>query len=782
MLNGKNIVFLCAFSCMGAGSTVAAAGETPSIFWASSPVRPSEAIVLSGEDFGPDAVVECKCEKGEWLALETLQRSTQSLYALVPPDMPAATWSVRVSSAGRVSKETRVNAPDVRWCIDDALSTTHPGGSLRILGVSLALEDADGMRPSDAVRPVLRLGGRDLPVVGDAYEVRVAIPDDMPEGEYKAVFSNGSGEGEPFNLSVKAKPIDNRPVIDIAGLDPTGMKDCTIAIVQAIESARNLGGAILRLPSGRFRIDSGLRPGTFCPSPLQLPDNTTLRGAGMNETSLWWPDREEPLPVMIEAGSGCALEDLAIYAQGPMHDVICGRSALRVERVLIRALASYFTILTGPHHDRSRPTVDKMRNNIIDLWGENNRIIDCDIIGDLGNPVRICRGEGTIIEGNTFRMREGGSLSCCGASRTLAENNVLSGVTLQLSIFWSNRSENIVYRRNKVYRRFSGDQEGLTGDGHGTWYTGRVAPADSVSFRCLDPMPAQKGEGYITNPTGCSVYVFDGRGAGQVRDFVSVSPDGVVKIDRPWDVPPDATSLVTIAAFNGRHLILDNEFEDTGSMTQLYPSNCGWIVAGNKGLRVASVHVMGDAGTWRGENADYTKFDKAELSWYNQFFDNKILGPNGWGGGQGRPDRWLGGESRFDITGRFCEHHPLKDNQPAVGGWRRTPRFPVTPEWLRTALGEKELRSEVIPATRFIVVRRQENHGGAIVVEGAVRDVLIENCTLRKGAADVRVRADRAHDLTVHNTQTYDWDNAPVPVSEFVKPALVLIRGVRQTP
>lgn len=776
MNNIRRIAAFCVFGYACAVSARGVADPAPSIFWVSSPVRPGETVVLAGEDFGPDATVECRNAKGNWHALKTLQRSRQSLYALVPPSAPVATWPVRVASSGRVSGVKLVNAPDVRWCIDDALSTTHPGGTLRILGVCLALEDANGKRPSDAADPVLRIGGRELSAVGDSWEVRVAIPEDMQEGRYDAVFYNGFGESESFSIVVGRNPVDDRPVIDVAGLDPTGMKDCTLAIVQAIERARNLGGAILRLPAGRFRVDCGLRPGTFCPSPLHLPDRTTLCGAGMNETSLWWPDRDEPLPVMIEAGSGCSIEDLAIYAQGPMHDVICGRNELRVERVLIRALASYLTTPTGAHLGRPRPSPDKMGGNIIDLWGENNRVVGCDIIGDTANPVRVCRGEGTIIEGNTFRMREWGCLACCGASRTLAESNLLSGVTLQLSLFWSNRSENVVYRGNKVYRRFSGDHEGLTGDGHGTWYTGHIAPKDLVSFQCVDPMPITMGsKGCVSDPVGCSVHVFDGRGAGQIRDLVSFS-NGVAVISRPWDVQPDATSLVSIAVFNGRHLILDNEFVDTGTMVQLYPSNNGWIVAGNKGLRVESMHVMGVSGTWYCKDADLSRFNKAELSWYNQFFDNEILGPNGWGGGQGRPDRWLGGEARLDIAGRFYESRP-----PEAGSGKTRPSLsPVTPKWLRVALGETELRKEVIPATRFVVVRRQRNHGGSIVVEAAVRDVLIEGCTLRGGAAQVRVQPERAHDLTApFNTQFYDWDNAHVPVSDFVKPSLVLVRDIR---
>ena len=44
--------------CSVAHSADATSGWQPRIFWASSPVRPDETVLVQGSDFGPNAIVE----------------------------------------------------------------------------------------------------------------------------------------------------------------------------------------------------------------------------------------------------------------------------------------------------------------------------------------------------------------------------------------------------------------------------------------------------------------------------------------------------------------------------------------------------------------------------------------------------------------------------------------------------------------------------------------------------------------------------------------------------
>ena len=76
------------------------------------------------------------------------------------------------------------------------------------------------------------------------------------------------------------------------------------------------------------------------------------------------------------------------------------------------------------------------------------------------------------------------------------------------------------------------------------------------------------------------VSILDGRGAGQYR-LVTAHEGREWEVDRPWIVPPDASSRISIAPFRGRNLFIGNTFEDGGAF-QLYGAAHDSIVAENK--------------------------------------------------------------------------------------------------------------------------------------------------------------------------------------------------------
>lgn len=82
------------------------------------------------------------------------------------------------------------------------------------------------------------------------------------------------------------EPIPDRtgPVFDVTdyGADPTGASDSTSSIQNAIYAAQAVGGGVVYLPAGEFRISPG--PLSFC---LRIDSsNIVLRGAGTEETFL----------------------------------------------------------------------------------------------------------------------------------------------------------------------------------------------------------------------------------------------------------------------------------------------------------------------------------------------------------------------------------------------------------------------------------------------------------------------------------------------------------------
>ncbi|NLB68296.1 MAG: hypothetical protein GX804_01220 [Lentisphaerae bacterium] len=618
----------------------------PVVFWFSDPVMPDETVMLSGADFAADSIVEMaiadKEDQLDWVSLAPIQVSEVCMKAVVPSDWQAGIYACRVRTGKVASSTVFLNAPDVWWKQGEGgVDATFAGDWLRIFGKCL---DIDG-----GARVRLAGDGPEIEVLErGGFALRVQLPADLQAGEYGVEIHNGTGGDGGWksagSLTVRAAQPDNRPIISILehGADPTGMKDCTLAIVQAIERAHGLrGGGIVFVPRGRYRIDGILRSGTWIDSPLILPENVSLRGEGANLSSLWWPSRASgPLPTLIECRRRCEIEDLAIYAQGPLNIIITGDSEVTLRRLIIRANPFYMANgITGRHARTALPGGENARarggGSMISLWGENNRVLDCDLLGP-SNAFDIRTGRGTIVAGNVIRGTGGHMLNFC--SEMIYESNTFEGspfaggnnIALHFGGFIS---RHIYYAHNTTRHLYGGDHECLTFDGHGGIFFGRVADVTGDSFMPVEIDPGRPYQGTGKNFAGMAVYIIDGRGVGQYRFARERKPDGKLILDRPWDVLPDSSSLIAVGGFNGRHIVLGNTGQDVGTLVQLYPANCECFVVGNRGIRANNINCLSSSGTFL-HVKDWSQLSRMEVSWRNQMLDNEVLAGNAWGGGK----------------------------------------------------------------------------------------------------------------------------------------------------
>jgi hypothetical protein len=751
--------------------------DGPVVFWHSDPVMPDETVVLSGADFSATTVVDlARVGDGReetWTTVTPVQWSETSLKAVVPAAWSKGIYACRARSGRQVSKTVTLNAPDVWWKqgeggVDAALS----GGWLRLFGKCLDIDGKARARLADG--PELDLEER------GAFALRAKLPRDVPAGDYQVEVSNGRGGVAGWrgagSVAVKTPVPDARPVLNVLdfGADPTGMQDCTLAIVQGLERAHGLeAGGIVFFPRGRYRVDGILRSGTFIDSPLVLPENVSLRGEGANLSSLWWPTREKPLPTLIECRRGCSVEDLAIYAQGPLNIAITGDSDVTLRGLIIRVNAYYMT--TGPgkaHHGNLTPT--SPGGPAISLWGDNNRLINCDIVSSAHCVLDIRRGRGTVVSGNT--LRGGGTHAINFCSEMIYENNsfegsyVSGGGNIALH-FGGVISRHVYYANNRTRNLYTGDHECLTLDGHGGAYFGRVKDVNGDGFTLAKKPEPRAGKGAMRDMHDSAVYIVDGRGAGQYRFLRSYDAKGNVTVDQPWDVEPDASSLVNIGGFNGRHLIIGNTGEDVGSLVQLYPANCECFVVGNKGIRASNINSLGCLGTWP-DVADKSGLTRCEVSWRNQFLDNETVVGNAWGGGQTEVDRWLGGEATLQI---HC--YTRRYGRGADGELRL---IYMTPEWVAAALGEKTLRDINIAGSRFQIVRRHVIcNNSSIRIRGCVADALIEHCRIAHSRRGIRVDMEVLVDYPPDLGMCFDFmpePSAEHPGLPFLRPSGVLVR------
>jgi hypothetical protein len=188
-------------------------------------------------------------------------------------------------------------------------------------------------------------------------------------------------------------------------------------------------------------------------------------------------------------------------------------------------------------------------------------------------------------------------------------------------------------------------------------------------------------------------------------------------VDRPWDILPDSTSVVTIGCFNGRHLFIGNHFADAGTSVQLFMPNTDCLVAENEIERVDSTNASGLL-----ERPEPPNLVRVDPSWFNQFLDNVVVEGNSWGMGQQALSIFAQGNQTNVLGG--------------AGGSR--------PIWIS--------RGHVIRGNTM-------KSNGRIEVCGAVADVVVENNTVNKSDVGIRIAVGAGNcpaNILLHNNHFQD--------------------------
>jgi len=755
--------------------------STPVIFWHSDPVGPNETVVIAGGNFAQEATIELSLvgEKTapEWASVKPLQSTASSLKAVIPAAWPVGIYACRVKQGDSVSMPVFVNAPDVWWKQgDEGVDRARQGGWLRILGKCLDFEGQAtvSLQAESSKEPIaLELEAT------SGFSLKAKIPASLSPGKYRVLVSNGKGGKEGIRdagfleaLPVKPAPKAIINVVDL-GADPKGMRDCTLPIVQAIERLSMIGGGVVYFPRGRYRIDAILRSGTWIKSALFIPENITLRGAGPELVSLWWPDQARALPTLIDGRNDFAVEGLSIYAQGHHSTIITGSSNVRIRNVRIRANYFYMTNNNGGAHQGRAITPPAGSGKVgpaILLWGENNQVTGCDIL-HLTQAFDLRGGRGSLIANNTVRAHNMHVLN--GTCEMIFENNDNTGNSMSPGgnniglHMGASVCKHVYYANNRSTHLYGGDHEALTFDGHGTAYFGKVSEVNANRFVLSgETFLGVQGRGGMTDMHSTVACIISGTGAGQYR-WLNHYEGKEITIDREWDLPPDETSLVSIGAFNGRHLIINNTAIDTGTLVQLYPPNFECILSGNRSIRASNINSLGKLNKHRDSNYVWI-----EPSWYNQFLDNHVVTGNAWGGGCTQIDRWIGGECTLNIWGWEATYYEIDGMGQDVF---------LTPEVLQTVTGESQPRAKSLPISRFQIIRRHRvDNNSSIRIHGAVADVLIEGCDLNLSHKGIRIDQEMDYQQPTDSGQLFDFDpepsetNHPIP---FLAPEGVLIRN-----
>ena len=144
-------------------------------------------------------------------------------------------------------------------------------------------------------------------------------------------------------------------------------------------------------------------------------------------------------------------------------------------------------------------------------------------------------------------------------------------------------------------------------------------------------------------------------------------------LDRPFDVPVDATSQFYAANAMTRHILFDNQWSDTGIAAQFYGGALDCVMAGNKSARSGGFRAWGN-----------------ETAWYVQMLGNEITEGYGTIGPEANA-----GSSALNVIGPYLTRNGIRFTGTTVRG---------------------------------IVMRRNVLHNNAtITLRGAIHDALLEN-------------------------------------------------------
>jgi hypothetical protein len=308
------------------------ASSAPRVEWVSEPVFGGETLLVCGADFqGFDRVMVERLDGGSPGTMgQTLGRIQSSLYSLkcfLPDELGVSVF--RVHSLDGALKLT-VNLPRIQWVHAVEMipgleiNQGSPGAEMALFGKNFLLREGE----EQAVR--LKIRGSDgkeifLPVTFvSPYEVRGKLPEGLAPGEYTLWVHNG--HGGPFGWGGGIAVALGQPSpwpskvwnVKDFGAKGDNIHDDTRAVLSALQTMAQAGGGVLYFPAGIYRIAS----------PLSLPARVVLRGDGMEETWILWPQSNPKSPSDIQEaaikgnGGQYRLEKLSLVVRNARYALL----------------------------------------------------------------------------------------------------------------------------------------------------------------------------------------------------------------------------------------------------------------------------------------------------------------------------------------------------------------------------------------------------------------------------------------------------------------------------
>jgi hypothetical protein len=546
----------------------------------------------------------------------TAQSGTAALVLLADPPyaltvrMPEAIESRRayriwvVNPAGEWSESVSINDPRPQWITPSFAYSSVDFGNLerhiRIVGRNLE-PTSQSLRirltgPAEYRLESQSIDAADVPALSH-YVVEARLPARLAPGSYAVSVSRdgriwSSLSAQRFEVRPDPAPLPQFELSDpqFGGCHPDDGLDDGVCLAQAIEAAQSKGGAVVRVPAGRWDLFATRTPQPLSGNGFVLPHNVHLLGSGPDKSLIVrHAARDAPGALLTLTGNNSVVgigftdtdrytayrESRAVIQLGlpaprgtpadgpdgaPIQDIVVSNNVFRrVGRAIV---------------DSGR-SVERLLVTRNELGAYDNALL---LIGSRSNVARPFRITDSVFRENRFipgsyldvAVRQGAIASQLGAAQRVDfSSNIADGQShdalqdaadvpgWRAGFFWNANGihEQVLIAANLIScpGDKAGDGEAIALDGNGNTFAFNGAPTavaagpDRVAIAA--PLLTEQNGHPINRATyyiGHWIQVVAGPGVGQTRRIVSyaTAPSGVttLRVAPGWDVVPRAGS------------------------------------------------------------------------------------------------------------------------------------------------------------------------------------------------------------------------------------------------
>lgn len=570
------------------------ANGTPVIASFTRTAKADESVILRGSNFtspgqgGKDTRVwiyrQTGANDGRLYQARIVRADATMVVAAIDRGEPYGVYMLWVENAAGAGHPVQINAPELWWLGPDFAAA---GEVTSVYGRNLTHDNGEAsshvyLRPwgagasSPAVEAAL--------TAADPAKVTFKVPSGLAAGDYEVWLHSGHGGAfgwaGPERLHLDASPRyawkgTTREATSHGANATDPNNDDASAIQSAINASRP--GDIVRLAAGSYRIGR----------TISLSKGISLEGAGADKTTVWI-DASFSSADAISLGAGSRLKGIKVLSRAPatgnvrslVHargygtspvpagyfiedcvvetpaygnaNVVNGYNALHIEWVKdVFLRRTQITAFSGAVFE-----------DVNGVFASGNSFTGNWIVGNYNGPmgVYVISGARVDFSGNHAQSMDA-SGDMMDGDRTLNRWLVFSDRdgACNRNYVGHNTLRQVGNPRNNTGEQIMWETGGSTIVGAPAAVSAVTLSFGGVNWRgnaLAETKPAASFDDWLSSDS--SVYVVRGAGLGQYRRIVANTAN-TLTVDRPWDVPPDATSTLVVASATHSFAVYGND-------------------------------------------------------------------------------------------------------------------------------------------------------------------------------------------------------------------------------